>query len=1061
MADETIGVLRVELEADASKATTSVESFGTALDKLAEGAVATNAKLRDFNYQQEAAIDSAAAAYEAGAAKIGAASQQAALSVSELAAADERIAVASFKASLATGDHAARVTVLTGEIDRLVSQGVLDEQQTIRLIGLKGQLAREEEAVTASATTHTGVLERLNLVQTATQLASYAIVGGFVAAGAAAVSFVEHSFELTASLDEMRRKFGTLYGDVSAGNDAFNTAAAFAEKYGYTQLEVETAVSQATEAIKNSHVPLTDQLRILGQLAEMKPGETIQQAAAALEGLASGGRSIQDVAKELNLTKDQADLLKKEIRDGKDAFVALDDVMKNSGITSKILDDRLQGTAGAVRTYKQAQEDAAKATGEFAAGPGVQFLEFQAKLVRGFAAMFDGGKALAASFMEQRQAIEITSTSYADYIAKAQAYAAEQGFQFTAEQLGTQAKYDSFQATVTLTKGIQDAAAATADHTQTTQVDTDAILRNREAELADAQAADNNKAAIDLAAQATNAFTDATGSNSQALAIQANQALFTQAQHEALATAEDQARAAAINAIGGYDASGAALINLGLAAIFARNNLAGYQAQQAQAKLQAQDPGFLGLPKEVQNAQIAAGARDLIDPAAAVARLKAVQQANDAINKSYDAATKKAAEAATKHSAAQQRDDLAGLTPAEAADYWKRLRDSYVKGSTEYLNADAEYKTKLAEADRAGAKGGSSLASAQDAAAVAGQSHEARLAYWQGQLAADKKGSAEYFRDLAHIRTEQAAIDKANAAAGAKATKDAIQDQNLQDRATLAGLDLQGKIDFYQQKLANEQKGSDQYLKDYAALLKLQAEQKRAVASAAAKQDTADDALARAKLAAAEAGQDHAVALGLETQYLDTLTKGTTEYYNELTKVRDLEKQVADDRDKAARAATDAALDRVHDAQQRYKEDQELATDRRILASGSASSDQKQQAQLAIEAILLERDKRQEAIASKDKEAALGTGAAGGTLPPRSTDPRTGPVPYRAFDVQSTASQSAADALGTPSISMNPNIQVRVFVGGKELIDQIKVEVNHDRAQAWNIAAGASVGQGV
>lgn len=103
---------------------------------------------------------------------------------------------------------------------------------------------------------------------------------------------------------------------------------------------------------------------------------------------------------------------------------------------------------------------------------------------------------------------------------------------------------------------------------------------------------------------------------------------------------------------------------------------------------------------------------------------------------------------------------------------------------------------------------------------------------------------------------------------------------------------------------------------------------------------------------------------------------GTT--YKELVgQIQDLEAKITSEKEKQAKAAIDAQLGAVRDAQARLKEARELAQNERIINGAGFSAEQKQAASLRNQEIALEQAKRAQEIAANSREA----GAAATAIP--------------------------------------------------------------------------------
>lgn len=227
---------------------------------------------------------------------------------------------------------------------------------------------------------------------------------------------VKEGFDLRATLDEQRRSVGTLLGDVQRGNQIFAEAAAFGRRYGYTQREMGQAAATAAPLIRTSTTAVEKQLEVLGRLASLNTNEGFSGAVFSTKELASG--DITSIVERFNLNRKAANDMKAAIASGADVFKVLDDQLNKMGVTADVLGDRMQGAAGATRTFAQAQEDLTLALGQFAEGPGVKVLDFLTGFTSTLTNILTKGDAFAgaASGADAIQAQLVgLATSYEDY----------------------------------------------------------------------------------------------------------------------------------------------------------------------------------------------------------------------------------------------------------------------------------------------------------------------------------------------------------------------------------------------------------------------------------------------------------------------------------------------------------------------------------------------------------------------------------------------------------------------------------------------------------------------
>lgn len=197
----------------------------------------------------------------------------------------------------------------------------------------------------------------------------------------AAFDLAKEGFNIRSQLDENRRSVQTLVGDVERGNNAFQVAAEFGRKYGFTQQEMGEAAANAAPLIRNSTTAIEKQFEVLGRLAARNQREGFSGAVFSAGELASG--DITSIVERFNLSRDAARRMKEEIAAGADVFAVLDRELTQLGMTQEVLENRTKGTAGAQRELAQAHEDLALALGQFVEGPGTAFLQWLAQVERG------------------------------------------------------------------------------------------------------------------------------------------------------------------------------------------------------------------------------------------------------------------------------------------------------------------------------------------------------------------------------------------------------------------------------------------------------------------------------------------------------------------------------------------------------------------------------------------------------------------------------------------------------------------------------------------------------
>ncbi len=198
------------------------------------------------------------------------------------------------------------------------------------------------------------------------------VTAGFSAATKTVESFVE-AFKFKAELDQNTASITAQLRGVRDSGQAFQQAAAFADKYKVTQEDTTTAIQASVPLLRQSKSSLTDVLTVLSQLQVLKPEQGIQGAAFALAEL-QGGQS-RSLATRFNIPIAKATEMKNEIIKGGDAVKILGDYLDKAGIGAEALETRTKGAAGAMNDLAIAQERLKLAQAELATGPGVNFIE--------------------------------------------------------------------------------------------------------------------------------------------------------------------------------------------------------------------------------------------------------------------------------------------------------------------------------------------------------------------------------------------------------------------------------------------------------------------------------------------------------------------------------------------------------------------------------------------------------------------------------------------------------------------------------------------------------------
>lgn len=326
----------------------------------------------------------------------------------ESAAQTLRLAQAQARLQASSGNTAAAIRTLRQALEGMDRSSVAAIRAETQLVQLQQRLVRE----TTSAATSTRSYAQSFLALAGPLGVATTGIGAFMAVAGR----VKEGFELRATLDEQRRSVGTLLGDVERGNQVFAKAAAFGRQYGFTQKEMGEAAEQAADLIRQSNVATEKQLEILGRLASRNTREGFAGAVFSTKELASG--DITSIVERFNLGRKAANEMKQAIADGADVFQVLDAQLTRMGVTADVLSNRMQGAAGATRTFAQAQEDLTLALGQLAEGPGVKVLDFLSSFTSTLTNIVSKGDAFAgaASGADAIQArIVGLATSYEDY----------------------------------------------------------------------------------------------------------------------------------------------------------------------------------------------------------------------------------------------------------------------------------------------------------------------------------------------------------------------------------------------------------------------------------------------------------------------------------------------------------------------------------------------------------------------------------------------------------------------------------------------------------------------
>ena len=215
-----------------------------------------------------------------------------------------------------------------------------------------------------------------------------AVAGAALGVVAGAAERTRQAFIFATELEQSRRSITTLIGATRDSGRVFQEAAAFGQRYAFTQREITDALQASTQILKVSNASTEDTLGALSRLAVLNPAEGIQGAAFALRELASG--DVTSFVDRFNQSRDSAYALRDAIRSGVDPVVALAGFLDTAGVSMQTLEDRTQGAAGKLRDLAIQQERFNLALAGQAGGAGEGFLDFRTNLLKEGAAILSG-----------------------------------------------------------------------------------------------------------------------------------------------------------------------------------------------------------------------------------------------------------------------------------------------------------------------------------------------------------------------------------------------------------------------------------------------------------------------------------------------------------------------------------------------------------------------------------------------------------------------------------------------------------------------------------------------
>lgn len=326
--------------------------LSVAMQSAAEAAAAAAAA-----QGEEAAAAAAAAAAAEKAAAATMAEQNAAIQLAQQYA----------RTAVATKDYAQALLILNEALEANTGAGAS------QIAGLETQIATTEVAGTATGAFGAQIAMLANPVLIATAAISASVM---------AVKSLGDAIHFAGQLQEERTAFGGVLGDFQKGNAILDEADKRLHAYGFTTQQTTDAFSELAPIIRESTSSTRDQAEALARIAVLKPDAPVKALSTAIEGIQTG--NIRALSKELGLTKDEQTQLKQSTDQGKDAFIALNEVLDKHGVTLAVARERMAGQAGAEREAAQAAEDLTKAEAAYAAGPGLVFTQAKTLAINAF-----------------------------------------------------------------------------------------------------------------------------------------------------------------------------------------------------------------------------------------------------------------------------------------------------------------------------------------------------------------------------------------------------------------------------------------------------------------------------------------------------------------------------------------------------------------------------------------------------------------------------------------------------------------------------------------------------
>lgn len=173
-----------------------------------------------------------------------------------------------------------------------------------------------------------------------------------------ALEGLRDGFQIEADIAQSRRALGVFLQDMERGNEVVDEAILFGRQYGFTQEEIGKNIGSAGRLLRRSTADIEQVISVLLRLQSLSPEQGIEGAVIALNELTGGGPdAVTSLVRRFELPRQAAIKLRDEVRNGADAFVALDEVLNDLGANEELLSKRLEGPAGSINAFRIAIED--------------------------------------------------------------------------------------------------------------------------------------------------------------------------------------------------------------------------------------------------------------------------------------------------------------------------------------------------------------------------------------------------------------------------------------------------------------------------------------------------------------------------------------------------------------------------------------------------------------------------------------------------------------------------------------------------------------------------------